>query len=274
MIDLHTHSNASDGFLSPSELLRAAEELELEALALTDHDAVSGLKELHETARQTQSKVEIVNGAELSVYYPHVDMEILALDIPKKNLSAFEAYQQAEVDRRMQMAHKRIELLQNIGIDIEFDEVAKDEHGNLRTQSGRLQQVELRGRQVEVFLSSRVHHFHLVGSQHLAKRAVGRCHCVFHGLCRHILRGTLHVDFTIKLRTDRKRIIEPGNAVEHRGRCHMVSAYDIRVGASVTRYFPQYLRLGSCHAYHRHSEQHCQPKNRHFFHNKFLYLQR
>ena len=137
MIDLHTHSNASDGFLSPSELLHAAEELELEALALTDHDAVSGLKELHETARQTQSKIEIVNGAELSVYYPHVEMEILALDIPKKNLSAFEAYQQAEVDRRLQMAHKRIELLQNIGIDIEFDEVAKDEHGNLRTQIRR-----------------------------------------------------------------------------------------------------------------------------------------
>lgn len=50
MIDLHTHSTASDGFLSPSELLHAAEKIGLEALALTDHDAVSGLDELHAAA--------------------------------------------------------------------------------------------------------------------------------------------------------------------------------------------------------------------------------
>lgn len=137
MIDLHTHSNASDGFLTPSELLRAAESMALEALALTDHDAVSGLEELHQTADEISSKIEIVNGSELSVYYPHVEMEILALDIPKKNISAFAAYQQAEVERREQMARKRIELLQNLGIEIEYDEVAKDEHGRKRTQIRR-----------------------------------------------------------------------------------------------------------------------------------------
>ena len=137
MIDLHTHSNASDGFLTPTELLRAAEKLELEALALTDHDAVSGLKELHQAALASHSKIELVNGSELSVYYPHVQMEILALDIPEKNLPAFEAYQQSEVERREQMAHKRLELLQNLGIDIEFEEVAKDEHGRKRTQIRR-----------------------------------------------------------------------------------------------------------------------------------------
>lgn len=137
MIDLHTHSTASDGFSTPSELLSLAEELSLEALALTDHDAVSGLKELHQAAQIKQSKVEIINGAELSAYYPHVDMEILALDIPEKNLSSFESYQQAEVDRREAMAHKRIELLQNLGIDIEYDEVAKDEQGRPRTQIRR-----------------------------------------------------------------------------------------------------------------------------------------
>lgn len=137
MIDLHTHSNASDGFLTPIELLRAAEKLELEALALTDHDAVSGLKELHQAALASHSKIELVNGSELSVYYPHVQMEILALDIPEKNLPAFEAYQQSEVERREQMAHKRLELLQNLGIDIEFEEVAKDEHGRKRTQIRR-----------------------------------------------------------------------------------------------------------------------------------------
>ena len=42
MIDLHTHSTSSDGFLSPKELLSIALKIKLEALALTDHDAVSG----------------------------------------------------------------------------------------------------------------------------------------------------------------------------------------------------------------------------------------
>ena len=116
MIDLHTHSTASDGFLSPSELLHAAEKIGLEALALTDHDAVSGLDELHAAAAKNR-KVEIVNGAELSVFYPGAEMEILALDIPEKSLPAFREYQQNELARRDQMAHRRIELLQNFGVD-------------------------------------------------------------------------------------------------------------------------------------------------------------
>ena len=43
MIDLHTHSTASDGFLTPTELLQESLKIKLEAIALTDHDAVSGL---------------------------------------------------------------------------------------------------------------------------------------------------------------------------------------------------------------------------------------
>ena len=45
MIDLHTHSTKSDGTLTPKELVRLAKELGLEAIALTDHDTVSGLEE-------------------------------------------------------------------------------------------------------------------------------------------------------------------------------------------------------------------------------------
>ena len=45
MIDLHTHSRASDGDLSPSELIRSAAQRGITALALTDHDTVDGLEE-------------------------------------------------------------------------------------------------------------------------------------------------------------------------------------------------------------------------------------
>ena len=44
-IDLHTHTTASDGQYSPSELIKMAKEKGIERLAITDHDTVSGLKE-------------------------------------------------------------------------------------------------------------------------------------------------------------------------------------------------------------------------------------
>ena len=135
MIDLHTHSTHSDGFLSPRKLLKLAETTGLEALALTDHDAVSGLKELRAAAQK--SNIEIINGAELTVDYPQTDMEILALDIPQTSMSAFQKYQQEELERRYSLAYKRIEILQKAGYEISYEEVAHDAKGNLRTQIRR-----------------------------------------------------------------------------------------------------------------------------------------
>ena len=44
MIDLHTHSTASDGTCTPSEIVSLARELGLRAVALTDHDTIGGLE--------------------------------------------------------------------------------------------------------------------------------------------------------------------------------------------------------------------------------------
>lgn len=135
MIDLHTHSTSSDGFLTPSELLNKAVNLGLEALSLTDHDAISGLNELHKAAEH--KNIEIVNGAEMSVYYPHTDMEIIAMDIPDNSLDAFAIYQREEMVRRDKLAHYRIELLQKAGYDITYEEVAYNAKHELRTQIRR-----------------------------------------------------------------------------------------------------------------------------------------
>jgi predicted metal-dependent phosphoesterase TrpH len=50
MIDLHTHSTASDGSLSPQALVEEASKRGLTALALTDHDTINGLPEAQKTA--------------------------------------------------------------------------------------------------------------------------------------------------------------------------------------------------------------------------------
>ena len=45
MIDLHTHSTASDGIYSPEDLVQKAQDRNIKVLALTDHDTIDGLKE-------------------------------------------------------------------------------------------------------------------------------------------------------------------------------------------------------------------------------------
>jgi predicted metal-dependent phosphoesterase TrpH len=69
MIDLHTHSDESDGTLSPGQLVRAAVELGLEALAITDHDTLAGYDRAAPQARS--AGLELVCGIELSTKLRH-----------------------------------------------------------------------------------------------------------------------------------------------------------------------------------------------------------
>ena len=78
MIDLHTHSIYSDGTCTPEELLSAAEKAGLSAIALCDHNTVSGLPDFLAAAVRHRS-VEAVPGAEFSTDYNGTELHILAL---------------------------------------------------------------------------------------------------------------------------------------------------------------------------------------------------
>lgn len=76
-IDLHAHSTASDGTLSPTELARLGKEIGLRALALTDHDTAAGLPEfLAETARLG---LEAVPGMETTLHVEDCDVHLVCL---------------------------------------------------------------------------------------------------------------------------------------------------------------------------------------------------
>lgn len=135
MIDLHVHSTASDGFCSPLEIVDMALDIKLEALALTDHDAIAGVEELKKAAKG--KNIEIINGAELSVYYPDTDMEVIALNMPDKNMKEFKKFQEEEFIRRKRVTDKRLSILQGWGYDISYEDVAFDEKGNERMQIRR-----------------------------------------------------------------------------------------------------------------------------------------
>lgn len=67
IIDLHVHSTESDGTLTPVELIAAAKEAGLSAIAITDHDTCSGIKKATEAA--ANAGIELVPGIELSTAY-------------------------------------------------------------------------------------------------------------------------------------------------------------------------------------------------------------
>lgn len=78
-IDLHTHSNVSDGTMTPTELVIYAKEKGLSAISLTDHDTINGLKEAGEVAAKIG--IEFINGIELSAGYKEQEIHLLGLFI-------------------------------------------------------------------------------------------------------------------------------------------------------------------------------------------------
>lgn len=78
-IDLHVHSNCSDGTLSPRQLVDYALEKGLAAFALTDHDTIDGIAPSLEAASGTS--LEVIPGIELSTHYLGKDIHILGLGI-------------------------------------------------------------------------------------------------------------------------------------------------------------------------------------------------
>jgi len=80
LIDLHTHSTASDGSLSPAELVALAAQKGLAAVALTDHDSLEGLPEARLAGER--HGVDVIAGVELSVADGERSIHILGLFLP------------------------------------------------------------------------------------------------------------------------------------------------------------------------------------------------
>lgn len=128
-VDLHTHSNRSDGTFSPAQLVDYAMEKELAAFALTDHDSVAGLEEaisravqLRETLppEQAQKVPEVIPGIELSTEYQGRDVHIIGLYVDFHN-ERFQKYLQDFVTSRIDRNRKMCALLQEAGIDISYE---------------------------------------------------------------------------------------------------------------------------------------------------------
>lgn len=85
MIDLHTHTTASDGQYTPEELVFKAAEKNISVLAITDHDTISGLEEGAEACRKTG--ITFVPGIEINIQRPNCEFHLLGLGLNLNGIS-------------------------------------------------------------------------------------------------------------------------------------------------------------------------------------------
>ncbi|TCB73519.1 PHP domain-containing protein [Acinetobacter sp. ANC 4177] len=130
-VDLHTHSNISDGTLSPEQLVRAAGEIGIHTLALTDHDTMDGLIQAEGAAKELG--IKLISGVEISSQWSRpatkktYGVHIVALNMqhPEPLLALLEQQKQIRAVRAKQICDLLIPL---IGEDIYAEVVAKVEH--------------------------------------------------------------------------------------------------------------------------------------------------
>lgn len=124
LIDLHVHSNASDGSLTPSEVADEAMKMGLSAIALTDHDTIDGVTEILEYTKDKE--LEVIPGIELSCYYNNREIHILGFYVDYTNpelQKELDILKEAREGRNLKM----IELMRKDGIDITMEKLL---HGN------------------------------------------------------------------------------------------------------------------------------------------------
>ena len=119
-IDLHVHSNASDGTMSPKELVYYAKEKNIQAFALTDHDTIAGITEAKKIGNDLG--IEVISGIEFSTYYNGIEIHILGLYIDENNIE-FTNHLKEFIDSRNSRNKKVINILNNLGINITINDI-------------------------------------------------------------------------------------------------------------------------------------------------------
>ncbi len=133
MIDLHVHSNQSDGTYTPAQLVQYAAKKGLTAFALTDHDTTQGLDAAIASARQ--HFVTVIPGIEFSTVYEEKDIHILGLFIDYKApvfLSALADFVASRERRNEKMCQK---LREYAGMDIHYKKLLQAFPGAVITRA-------------------------------------------------------------------------------------------------------------------------------------------
>jgi predicted metal-dependent phosphoesterase TrpH len=121
-IELHCHTTASDGRLTPTQLLELARDRDIRALAITDHDTVSGHDEA--CAAGERFGVRVIPGIEISSLFENKEVHVLGYGVrptDARTLGVIESLQQVRVSR----AKAILARLDALGVPVAFERVAR-----------------------------------------------------------------------------------------------------------------------------------------------------
>ena len=125
-IDLHIHTTASDGTLTPAQVVREAARAGLRVLSITDHDTMSGVAEA--VAAQDTYDVIVVPGVEISASHPSGEVHILGYWVDPAD-PAFQAFLERPRSTRAPRIIEMCERLRGIGLEVRPEEVFEEAGG-------------------------------------------------------------------------------------------------------------------------------------------------
>jgi predicted metal-dependent phosphoesterase TrpH len=121
-IDLHSHTNYSDGFNSPKELIDKAKDRGIEVLSITDHDNLAAIAEASDYGREVG--VEIIPGVEISSDIMDREIHILGYFVEPGN-PELERYLEFFRAERLKRADRIVRKLNTLGISLKLDDVLR-----------------------------------------------------------------------------------------------------------------------------------------------------
>jgi predicted metal-dependent phosphoesterase TrpH len=142
MIDLHTHSTASDGTCTPERLMDLAVSVGLSAIALTDHDTLSGLDRA--AARAREAGIRLIPGVEIEIEAERGEFHLLGLGLVADRGALEDALarvRQSRHERNLRM----VEKFQAAGIPLSLEELTELARGEILSRAHFARRLAARG---------------------------------------------------------------------------------------------------------------------------------
>lgn len=122
--DLHTHSTFSDGTLTPTEIIIEAKRAGLCAVALTDHNSISGLKEFKNAA--AENCIDGVCGVEFSCQHRETELHLLGLFLPEDCFAELKSYLSLLKKWKDESNRGCMQRLSDAGYPVSYEELEKE----------------------------------------------------------------------------------------------------------------------------------------------------
>lgn len=121
-IDLHTHTQASDGALSPTELVELAIANKTKMLAITDHDTIAGYEAARDFIQNDSLDIRLITGVEISTVWEGMGIHLVGLDFNPHH-EAIVSLLKNQAKARQERAENILQKLQKIGFPMTIEEL-------------------------------------------------------------------------------------------------------------------------------------------------------